>query len=383
MTDNRQILLKRQCEGVPSPDDFELHDEPIGDPQPGQLLCETVYLSLDPYLRGKISGRHLSGAILPGQLMAGEAISRVIIANAAGFEPGDLIAAHSGWQTHSLVEAVAARKVDPSVEPSSLFLGILGMPGLTAYAGLLRLGEPKAGDVVVVSAASGAVGSMVGQIARIKGCTVVGIAGSPNKCAWVTEGAGMDHCIDYKTEDLREALERTCPNGIDLYFDNVGGDMLQAAMERLAIGARVVLCGLMSQYNTTEMPPGPNPAYIIKARATVRGMVVYDHEDLRETFESEAAGWLRQGRINYLEDVTDGIENAPVAFSRLMQGKNHGKAVVRVSWLPHELTTGDEVRQSRLEAAIASIADSRQSPGDTFEHRRQTQVSRRSSHSVR
>lgn len=327
---NRKILLKRQCTGVPSPDDFELSEEPIAPAKTGELQCETVYLSLDPYLRGKISGRHLSGAILPGQLMSGEAISRVVESHDSKFTAGELVAAHSGWQTHPLIKGGEARKIDASVEPASLFLGILGMPGLTAYAGLLRLGEPEEGDVVVVSAASGAVGSMVGQIARIKGCTAVGVAGSPEKCAWVTDVAGMDHCINYKSEDLRAGLRRTCPDGIDVYFDNVGGDMLQAAMEQLAIGARVVLCGLMAQYNTSEMPPGPNPAFIIKARATVRGMVVYDHEDLREKFVTDAARWLQEGRIHYLEDVTEGIENAPEAFSRLMQGLNHGKAIVKL-----------------------------------------------------
>ncbi len=331
MTTNKKILLKRQCEGTPTPGDFELCEEPIAAAEAGELSCETIFLSLDPYLRGKISGRHLSGAILPGDLMAGEAISRVIESNDAGFAAGDLVAAHSGWQTHPVIKSSDARKVDAAVEPASLHLGILGMPGLTAYAGLLRLGEPKAGDVVVVSAASGAVGSMVGQIAKIKGCTVVGVAGSPEKCVWVTDVAGMDHCINYKTEDLRLALERDCPNGIDLYFDNVGGDMLQAVMEHLAIGARVVLCGLMSQYNTTEMPPGPNPAFIIKARATVRGLVVYDHEDLRGQFVADATSWLKEGRIRYLEDVTEGIENAPAAFSRLMRGENHGKAIVKVA----------------------------------------------------
>ena len=330
MTQNQKILLKRQCEGIPQAEDFELAAEPMQQPADGQLLCETLYLSLDPYLRGKISGRHLSGAILPGELMAGEAVSRVVESRDPQFQTGDLIAAHSGWQTHPVVAADDSRKLDASVDPASLFLGILGMPGLTAYAGLLRLGEPKAGDVVVVSAATGAVGSMVAQIAKIKGCTVVGVAGSPEKCAWATDVAGMDHCINYKTDDLREALKQACPNGVDVYFDNVGGDMLQAVMEQLAIGARVVLCGLMSQYNTTEMPPGPNPAFIIKARATVRGMVVYDHEDLRDEFVREAAGWLREGRIKYLEDVAEGIEATPEAFSRLMQGKNHGKAIVKL-----------------------------------------------------
>lgn len=330
MTNNQQILLRQRCEGEPSADDFEIVEVPAPEAHDGAMLCETIYLSLDPYLRGRISGRHLSGAIQPGELMAGEAISRVLESSHPDFAPGDLIAAHSGWQAMSVVDGDQARKIVPDVKPSSLLLGILGMPGLTAYAGLLRLGEPGQGDVVVVSAASGAVGSMVGQIAKIKGCTVIGIAGSAEKCAWVTDVAGMDHCVNYKTEDLRERLKACCPNGIDIYFDNVGGDMLQAAMEQLAIGARVVLCGLMSQYNVDEMPPGPNPAWIIRARATVRGMVVYDHEDLREKFFEDAAQWLKEGRIRYIEDLTEGLENAPEAFSRLMRGQNHGKAVVQV-----------------------------------------------------
>ena len=208
---------------------------------------------------------------------------------------------------------------------------ILGMPGLTAYAGLLRLGEPVADDTVLVSAASGAVGSLVGQIARIKGCRTVGIAGAAEKCAWVTDSARFDECISYKTGDLREQLDAASPDGFDVYFDNVGGDSLQAAMERLRIGARVVLCGLMAQYNEEAMPPGPNPGWVIKARATVRGMVVYDHEDLRDTFVKDVSQWLADGKIHYLEDRTVGLENAPEAFSRLMRGDNVGKAIVVVS----------------------------------------------------
>ncbi len=205
------------------------------------------------------------------------------------------------------------------------------MPGLTAYAGLLRLGEPRDGDILLVSAASGAVGSMVGQIGMLRGCRAIGIAGAPGKCAWVKDTAGFADCVTYKTGNLREQLDAACPDGIDIYFDNVGGDTLQAAMERLRLGARVVLCGLMAQYNTNDMPPGPNPAWIIKARATVRGMVVYDHEDLRDAFVRDVSEWLREGRIHYLEDRTEGLENAPAAFSRLMRGDNVGKAIVVVS----------------------------------------------------
>ena len=331
MTTNTQVLLRRQSQGIPDPDDFEIVTTEAPVANDGELLTETIYLSLDPYLRGKISGRHMSGSVSPGDLMAGEAISRVLESNHPDFQAGDIIAAHSGWQSLNAVAADSARKIDPEVGPLSTFLGILGMPGLTAYAGLLRLGEPQAGDTVLVSAASGAVGSLVGQIAKIKGCRVVGVAGAAEKCAWVTDVAGFDDVVSYKTGDLREGLDRICPDGIDVYFDNVGGDMLQAAMERLALNARVVLCGLMAQYNTTEMPPGPNPAFTIKARATVRGMVVYDHEDLRQKMVDDVSQWLRDGKIHYLEDRTNGLENAPHAFSQLMQGNNVGKAIVVVN----------------------------------------------------
>ena len=331
MAENTRILLKRQSEGIPVADDFEVSSAAMPEPADGELLCETIYLSLDPYLRGKISGRHLSGAIMPGDLMAGEAVSRVLASRHAGFAEGDTIAAHTGWQAFSTPNGSEARKLDPGLGPLSTFLGVLGMPGLTAYAGLLRLGEPREGDILLVSAASGAVGSMVGQIGMLKGCCAIGIAGAPEKCAWVKDTAGFADCVTYKTGNLREQLDAACPDGIDLYFDNVGGDTLQAAMERLRLGARVVLCGLMAQYNTNDMPPGPNPAWIIKARATVRGMVVYDHEDLRDDFVRDVSGWLREGRIHYLEDRTEGLENAPAAFSRLMRGDNVGKAIVVVS----------------------------------------------------
>jgi NADPH-dependent curcumin reductase CurA len=331
MSENTQVVLRKRSEGIPVAEDFEVRQAAIPSAEDDQLLCETLYLSLDPYLRGKISGRHMSGSVQPGEVMAGEAISRVIESNSDSFAAGDIITAHSGWQSHSAVDATAARRIDPSVGPLSTFLGILGMPGLTAYAGLLRLGEPKAGDTVLVSAASGAVGSLVGQIAKIKGCRTVGVAGAPEKVAWVKEVAKLDECISYRTGDLREGLDATCPDGVDVYFDNVGGDMLQAVMERLALNARVVLCGLMAQYNSDEMPPGPNPAFIIKARATVRGMVVYDHEDLRAKMVEDVSQWLREGKVQYLEDRTIGLANAPEAFSQLMRGNNVGKSIVVVN----------------------------------------------------
>lgn len=328
---NIRVLLKQRSEGIPGEQDFELASVAKDVPGADELLCETLYLSLDPYLRGKISGRHISGAINEGELMAGEAISRVIESKSAQFRQGDIIAAHSGWQSHPVINANAARTVNPDLGPLSTLLGILGMPGLTAYAGMTRLAELKSDDTVVVSAASGPVGSMVGQIAKRYGCDVVGIAGSAKKCRWAIEQAGFDHCINYKSEPLRDGLARTCPDGIDVYFDNVGGDTLQACMEQLAVSARVILCGLIAQYNTDAMPPGPNPAFIIKARATVRGLVVYDHEDLRPEFEQRVSRWLKQGDIKYQEDRVDGLAAAPGLFCRLMRGENFGKAIVKIT----------------------------------------------------
>lgn len=331
LTFNTKILLKTKCIGEPRESDFEEVKEAIKDPKEGQIRCESLYLSLDPYLRGKINGRHISGSIFPGDLMAGEAISRVQISNDPKFNEGDLVISHSGWQSQPIIDVTKANKIIDHGIPISTYLGIMGMPGLTAYAGLLKLAEPKDKDVVLVSAASGAVGSMVGQIAKIKNCRVIGIAGSDKKCDWVTKVAGMDNCINYKTENLAEKIKDYCPKGIDIYFDNVGGETLQAAMEQLALYSRVVLCGLMAQYNSNSMPTGPNPAWTIKSRATVKGMVVYDHEDQREQCMSDISKWIKDGRIQYLEDITKGLGKAPEAFSRLMRGLNYGKTIIKIN----------------------------------------------------
>jgi NADPH-dependent curcumin reductase CurA len=331
MTTNTKILLKTKCEGLPEESDFEKTKEEIIEPKEGQIKCESLYLSLDPYLRGKINGRHISGAIFPGELMTGEVISRVTSSADPAFKKGDLIISHSGWQSHPVINAADASKIIDLGIPVSTYLGILGMPGLTAYAGLLRLAKPKEKDVVLVSAASGAVGSMVGQIAKIKNCYVVGIAGSDEKCSWVTKTTSMDECINYKKENLTEKIKEYCPQGIDIYYDNVGAETLQAAMEQLAPYSRVILCGLMSQYNSDSMPAGPNPAWIIKARAIVKGMVVYDHEDMRVDFLSDVSKWIKEERIHYLEDITEGLANAPAAFSRLMRGLNTGKTIIKIN----------------------------------------------------
>lgn len=328
---NTQVKLKSKPEGNPNTDNFEVIAANTPVPADGEILCKTLYLSLDPYMRGQISGRHISGTINPGDLMRGECVGEVIDPNGADFKIGDKITFHGGWQKYFTAPASDVKPVDSRLEPASLALGIMGMPGLTAYAGVFYLGELKETDTVLVSAASGAVGSMVGQMALNLGCRIIGIAGSDEKCGWLHDTAGFHGTINYKTEELADAIRRECPNGVDYYFDNVGGDMLNTVMQQLAIGARVVLCGLMAQYNTDVIPPGPNPATIIKARATVRGLVVYDFFDKIQEFLDYAIPLLDSDKIKYTEDVSDGLDQAPEAFARLMNGKNFGKTIIKVS----------------------------------------------------
>ncbi len=324
---NLRVILLRPPRGQPRPDDFAV--EPVAEPGGEGLLCETLYISLDPYLRGRLSGRHISGPIAPGEPMSSELVLGVR-EDKNDFRSGDLVRAFGPWQQRMRLPAAALTTLSKEIDPPSLAVGVLGMPGLTAYAGIERLLRPAAGDVVVVSAAAGPVGATVGQLAKARGARTVGIAGSAAKCAWLREQAGFDTAINYKTGPLREALDRACPDGIDHYFDNVGGDVLQAVMERLALGARVALCGLMNQYNSDQPPPGPNPALIIRARATVYGLVVYDHEDLRSRMESDLHAMLEEGRLAFREDIAAGLDGAPAAFCRLMAGGNFGKAVVRL-----------------------------------------------------
>jgi NADPH-dependent curcumin reductase CurA len=282
-------------------------------------------------MRGQIAGRHISGSVNPGDILRGEAICEVVNSKHPEFAIGDIVSYFAGWQQFCISDGQQVSKIDPRISPPSLALGILGMPGLTAYAGLIDLGEPKEGDVLVVSSATGGVGSMVGQIGKVKGCQVVGIAGSAEKCKWAVENAGFDVCLNYREEDLPSALDKSCPDGIDIYFDNVGGNILETVMERLSLSARVVLCGLMAQYNLEERLPGTNPSNIIRSRATVRGMVVYDHFHKQKDFVEDVLNWLDDGLITYREDVTEGIENAPESFCRLMKGQNFGKTIIKVA----------------------------------------------------
>ena len=328
---NRQIVLRRRPVGVPEPGDFELLESPVPAPSEGEVLGRTIYLSLDPYMRGRISGaRSYAQPVEPGQVIVGGTVSEVLESKHPGLARGDIVLGYDGWQSHGVSKGAGLRKLDPRQAAISTALGVLGMPGMTAYVGLLDIGRPKAGETVVVSAASGAVGSAVGQIARIKGARAVGVAGSPDKCDYVVRELGFDACVNYKTGDLPAALKAACPNGIDVYFENVGGDVLRAVMTRLNQNARIPLCGLISEYNATEPAPGPNLLPLLFNRALVQGFIVSDHMARMGDFLRDCGAWLREGRLKHREDVVVGLEKAPEAFIGLLQGKNFGKLLVRV-----------------------------------------------------
>ena len=328
---NRRIVLRQRPVGAPRPDDFELIEAPVPAPGEGEILCRTIYLSLDPYMRGRISGvKSYARGVDPGELMVGGTVGQVVESKHRDFSPGDLVAGYDGWQAYGLSKGAGVRKLDPARAPISTALGVLGMPGMTAYVGLLDFGRPKPGETVVVSAASGAVGSAVGQIAKLKGCRAVGIAGGKAKCDYVVGELGLDACVDYKAGDVFAGLSRACPGGVDVYFDNVGGAILQAVLRLVNPHARVPLCGLISQYNATEPPPGPNWGPLLVNRVLVKGFIISDHLDRMGDFLSDATAWVADGRLRYREDIVTGLEHAPAAFIGLLEGKNFGKLVVKV-----------------------------------------------------
>jgi NADPH-dependent curcumin reductase CurA len=330
---NRQVLIRNRPTGEPKASDFELVDSPLPVPGEGEILCRTIYLSLDPYMRGRMNeGRSYAGGMNPalGTVMVGGTVSEVIGSNNPAFPRGVFVLGWSGWQAYAVSSGAGLRKLDPTLSPLSTALGILGMPGMTAYVGLLDFGRPKPGETVVVSAASGAVGSIVGQIAKLKGSRAVGIAGSPEKCAWVVKEAGFDACVNYKAEPLGPALQKACPNGIDVYFDNVGGEVLAAVLKLINQNARIPLCGLISQYNAPELPPGPNLVPILVNRAHIKGFIISDHMDRLADFLRDMSAWCREGRLKYREDVVVGLEQAPQALIGLLRGRNFGKLIVKV-----------------------------------------------------
>jgi len=329
---NRQVLLRRRPSGAPTPADFEITESPIPEAREGEILCRTIYLSLDPYMRGRMNeGRSYAASVELGQVMVGGTVSQVIESKSPAFAKGDFVVGYDGWQAYAVSKGAGVRKLDPAQAPISTALGVLGMPGMTAYVGLLDIGQPKPGETVVVSAASGAVGSVVGQIARIKGCRAVGVAGSSEKCDYVVKELGFDACVNYKSQELLPALKEACPRGVDVYFDNVGGPVLAVVLRLLNQNARIPLCGLISQYNATELPPGPNLGPILVNRALIKGFIVSDQMDRAGAFRADCARWVREGALKYREDVVEGLDAAPGALIGLLAGKNFGKLLVRVS----------------------------------------------------
>lgn len=330
---NRKVVLKSYPKGAPGAEHFEIVEETIPTPGPGEVLVRAIYLTVDPYMRGRLRpGPSYAEPQKIGEVMVGEIAGQVVESNAGGFAKGDYVTAHTGWQTHGVADARDLRKLDPAAAPISTSLGVLGMPGLTAYFGTLDVLRPKAGDTLVVNAASGAVGSVVGQIARIGGCRVVGIAGSPEKCDFITKELGFHAAIDHRaTKDMSAAMKEACPNGIDCYFDNVGGPMTDAAFENMAFGARVAICGQIAQYNDTEQAMGPrNLRHFLVKRATLRGLLVFDWRDRYGEGLERLTRWVQSGEVKYREDIVEGIENAPAAFAGLMEGRNFGKQLVRI-----------------------------------------------------
>jgi NADPH-dependent curcumin reductase len=337
-TTNRRVLLKSRPVGEPKPTDFEIVEAPLPGAGEGEILCRTIWLSLDPYMRGRMNDvKSYAASVELGGVMVGGTVSEVLASRHPGFAPGDIVLGYGGWQTHHVARAGAAPgpfgplKLDPRAAPISTALGVLGMPGMTAYVGLLDIGQPKPGETVVVSAAAGAVGSAVGQMAKLKGCRAVGIAGSPDKCQYVVKELGFDACVSYRSPDLFAALKDACPKGIDVYFDNVGGDVLKAALRLVNPFARIPLCGHVAQYNATELPPGPNLGVVVGMRVKIQGFIVSDHADRLGDFLREATAWVKSGRLKYREDVVEGLDNAPRAFIGLLRGQNLGKQLVKVA----------------------------------------------------
>lgn len=342
MAVNRRVVLRRRPTAQPSAADFVLESAPLPEPGDGQVVVETLYLSLDPYMGSAIKGRHMSGTVREGDLMPGDTVGRILKSRHPKLREGDLVTSRTGWQTHALAEggepsdpnsvallAPVARRIEPPAGVSpSLYLGVLGTPGLTAWAGTADMLEPKPGHTLAVSAASGPVGATVGQIARNMGARVVGIAGSEEKCRFVVETLGFAACVNRRQPGWEAALTKACPDGIDRYFDTVGGTTLETAIGNLAMGARVVLCGMMEQYNSPTALKGPSLGPVIGRRATVMGLVVYDHFTKMARWRSVAAHWLRDGRLVTKEDIVHGLEAAPGAFARLMAGENFGKTLV-------------------------------------------------------
>ena len=337
-TVNRKIVLNSRPIGAQTSENFRLEKGVAPVPADGQVLLRTLYLSLDPYMRGRMSDApSYAPPVEVGTEMIGGTVSRVERSLHPDYQTGDLVLGFSGWQDYAVSDGTGLTKLDPRMPQPSLALGALGMPGFTAYMGLLDIGQPKAGETVVVAAASGAVGSVVGQIAKLKGCRVVGIAGGAKKCRSVVDELGFDACIDHHSADFNQQLATACPDGIDVYFENVGGKVFDAVLPLLNPAARIPVCGLIAHYNDTELPEGPDrlgllTRTILTKRIKMQGFIIFDDYGHRYgEFYSQMSTWLNEGKIIFREDIVDGLENAPQALIGLLEGKNFGKLVIRVA----------------------------------------------------
>lgn len=324
----RSVVLKRRPTGEPSASDFEIREDTVPAPEPGQVVTRTVWLSIDPYMRGRLRVEQTyASAVEIGETMTGETVGQVISSLHPDFHAGDYVVGPRGWSTHNVTNGAQLVKI-PS--PLGAYLGVLGMPGTTAYAGVTEILKPKAGETVVVSAASGAVGSVAGQLAKRAGARVIGIAGGPDKCLFVQDSLLFDDCVDHRSLDLKRELAAACPNGIDCYFENVGGAVQAAVFDLLNPFSRVAMCGMVSQYNEAKFPPGPNLGFVVGKRVLIQGFIVSDRPARFTEWRAMAEPLVADGSLVYREDVVDGLENAPDALAGILTGQNFGKLLVRV-----------------------------------------------------
>jgi NADPH-dependent curcumin reductase CurA len=335
---SREIRLAARPVGVPKESDFELAETPTPQPGDGEVLVRNAYMSVDPYMRSRMNDtKSYVPSFQVGKPLQGGAVGQVVESRSDALAKGDWVNSMYGWREHYVAQGNALMKIDPKLAPVSTALGVLGMPGLTAYVGLLDIGQPKEGETVFVSAASGAVGSVVGQLAKLRGCRVVGSAGSPEKVRYLTEELGFDAAFNYKEVEVADALRDACLDGIDVYFENVGGEHLEAALAKMNTFGRIALCGLISHYNATEPPPGPkNFPLVLTNRLLLKGFIISDHFDRIPAFLAEVGPLVAAGKLKYNETVIEGIENAPSAFIGLLSGENLGKMLVKVGPDPSE-----------------------------------------------
>lgn len=334
---NHRILLASRPDGAPVEENFRLEKSAIPALGDKELLLQTVYLSLDPYMRGRMSDApSYAPPVELGEVMVGGTVSQVAKSRNPAFEVGEWVLGYSGWQSYAVSDGTGLTKLGKNPQNPSYALGILGMPGFTAYMGLLDIGQPKAGDTLVVAAATGPVGATVGQLGKIKGCRVVAVAGGPEKCSYAREILGFDACIDHRAEDFKEQLKSACPDGIDVYYENVGGKVFDAVLPLLNVGARIPVCGIVSRYNATKLPDGPDRLSLLVGtllvkRIKMQGFIIFDDYGHRyDEFATEMQSLLTEGKIKYREQVVDGLENAPNAFMGLLEGKNFGKLVIKI-----------------------------------------------------